>query len=114
MSTILFLFSIDELLRDSDSEMETDDAAGGQNKKAKSAVTVPTWLRDDSDNITDFLDKSAAKNIIASRPTVRRPEKSKELSEQFKTGADGRMVITELEEDQPVPTHRDDGKGFSF
>lgn len=46
--------------------------------------------------------------IVASRPTVRQPNKSK-TAEEFKTVADGRMVITELEEDQPQSQQKDDG-----
>lgn len=47
--------------------------------------------------------------FLASRPTVRKPNKSKELSEDFKTVADGRMVITELEDDKPSTSQKDAG-----
>ena len=47
--------------------------------------------------------------FTASRPTIRKPEKSKQLSNEFKMAADGRMVITELEDDKPHTANKDDG-----
>lgn len=57
--------SIDELLQDSDSEPEDD--SGQSNKKSsrkQKSGTIPAWLRDDAEDITDFLDSNAAKNIL--------------------------------------------------
>ena len=64
----LILDSIDEILEDSDSEMEDDSHSQTKKKKSSSAgnkkSSVPAWLRDDSNDITDFLDANAAKNIV--------------------------------------------------
>lgn len=59
--------SIDELLQDSDSELGEDPKESGNKnsgRKQKSTGGLPAWLRDDSDDITDFLDSKAAKNIV--------------------------------------------------
>ena len=50
--------SIDELLEDSDSEDESSKAKTGLKK------SIPAWLRDDTDEITDFMDTSSSRNIV--------------------------------------------------
>jgi len=55
------------------------------------------WLKEDED-IVDFMDSSAAKKIITTRPSsktvvVNQEEKSREGS--FKRAADGRLIITD-------------------
>lgn len=57
-------FSINEILEDSDSEMEDDSQSSTKKKSSNKKSSVPAWLKDDSDDITDFLDAGAAKNII--------------------------------------------------
>ena len=48
--------------------MEEDSPSQTKKKKSSSAgnkkSSVPAWLRDDSNDITDFLDANAAKNIV--------------------------------------------------
>ncbi|XP_067934576.1 RRP12-like protein [Watersipora subatra] len=101
--------SVDELLQDSDSEIESaPDEAKKSRKKQRAAASLPAWLKDDGDDITDFLDSNAAKNIVASRPTVHKPSNTKK-AEEFKT-VDGRMVITEQEDEQPKNHQKADGQ----
>jgi len=60
--------SIDDLLRDTDSEMEDDDATvtskKGNKKKTKQAQPKQgsAWLKE-NDDIVDFLDSSAANKV---------------------------------------------------
>ncbi|CAC5426030.1 RRP12 [Mytilus coruscus] len=98
--------SVEELLRDSDSEMEDDDnkkSRGQKSKKNKDSIKAKlAWLQEGADDIVDFLDTNASKKVMATRPQEKsdanKAKKSKER--QYKTASDGRLIITEDSSDE--------------
>ncbi|KAL4231185.1 pre-rRNA processing protein [Mactra antiquata] len=94
--------SIDDLLKDSDSELEDDKTEKSKVKKQKTKVvakeTGKAWLHEgDDDDITDFMDTSAAKKVMATKPIEK---KTKKVDSGFKTAPDGRLIITESSDDE--------------
>lgn len=93
--------SIDDLLKDSDSEPEEDKKEKRSKVKAKKPVAKETgraWLQEGGDDdITDFMDVSAAKKIMATKPVEKTQKKS---DSGFKTAPDGRLIITESSDDE--------------
>ncbi|ELU03860.1 hypothetical protein CAPTEDRAFT_226490 [Capitella teleta] len=94
--------SIEDILHDSDSEMEddTDDKRNKrpQKKKATRAKEGATWLKEGGtdEGIIDFLDPSVSKRVLASKPlTEREMGRSSSVKHNFKTAADGRFIITD-------------------
>lgn len=74
MTGSLFYSSIDDLLKDSDSEPEDDQKQKSKAKKQKTKVvakeTGKAWLHEGGDDdITDFMDTSAAKKVMGINKT---------------------------------------------
>ncbi|KAK7479159.1 hypothetical protein BaRGS_00029600 [Batillaria attramentaria] len=94
--------TIDELLQDSDLE-ESEETKGKAAKTARQKATQRrAWLKEESEDITDFMDTSgAAKKVLASQPSSK-SEKAKGSSKDagFKVAADGRLIITEPKDDK--------------
>ncbi|XP_048249347.1 RRP12-like protein [Haliotis rufescens] len=92
--------NVEDLLQDTDSEMEED-----QDKKKKKAANQKSrqgkgaWLKEGGDDqIVDFLDASAAKKVLATKPG-KKTDKTKKDSD-FKMSADGRLVVTDMGDDK--------------
>ncbi|GBP39109.1 RRP12-like protein [Eumeta japonica] len=103
--------TLEDILKDSDSEMEYLDEEEEQKPKAKKAKKSQAWIQDDPENIVDLADVSAARKITGTDPTQKK--KAIELRAQkknsgFKTAADGRLIITDDvysdDEEEPKPS----------
>ncbi|XP_059163286.1 RRP12-like protein [Physella acuta] len=99
--------SIDDLLRDTDSDMDEgdDDQVPKLSKKTrKTKQGKGAWLMETGeDEIVDFMDPAAAKQVIATRPNAnKKGEKAVAKDGGFKMTADGRLIITQDEEEQDV------------
>ncbi|CAH1783394.1 unnamed protein product, partial [Owenia fusiformis] len=101
--------SIDDLLRDTDSELEEEDDKAYRDKSKKihkkelreRVEKSRAWLLEGSESEPmDFLDPSVSKKVVGSIPTVPRKEAKKE---QFKMASDGRMIITEGKDEEEIP-----------
>ncbi|XP_052226276.1 RRP12-like protein isoform X6 [Dreissena polymorpha] len=93
--------SIDELLRDSDSEPEENQKVKRSKVKVaekKKVTGGQAWLHEGGDDdITDFMDVSASKKVMATKPIEK---KKAQADSGFKTAPDGRLIITESSEDE--------------
>ncbi|XP_022831509.1 RRP12-like protein isoform X1 [Spodoptera litura] len=96
--------TLEDILKDSDSEMEfldeEDDKPRPKVKKmTKAKGKNQAWIEDDPDNIVDLADVSASRKITATDPS--RKQKASEVKAQkkkdggFKTAPDGRLIITD-------------------
>ncbi|XP_014677215.1 PREDICTED: RRP12-like protein [Priapulus caudatus] len=93
--------SLDDLLRDTDSELEEGEEAGSARKKPRRArkQTTAAWLEDKGEeDIVDFLDPGVARKVMGTKPATASVEKKSKT--EFKMASDGRMIITESEEDK--------------
>ncbi|ESO86543.1 hypothetical protein LOTGIDRAFT_128850 [Lottia gigantea] len=87
--------TIDELLRDTDSELDEDDNEK-KTESCKKKKGKKTFIQEEGTDIVDFLDPSANKKILCNRNDNERNKKREEL---FKRGGDGRLVITTEQDD---------------
>ncbi|XP_049879391.1 RRP12-like protein [Pectinophora gossypiella] len=102
--------TLEDILKDSDSEMEYLDEED-QRPKAKKKRTQ-AWIQDDPENIVDLADVSAARKITATDPTQKKKAvevKEKKKDGGFKTAPDGRLIITDDafeddDEEEPRPS----------
>ncbi|XP_026740295.1 RRP12-like protein [Trichoplusia ni] len=111
--------TLEDILKDSDSEMEflddDEEERPRQKVKTKTAKKAKTqaWIQDDPDNIVDLADVSASRKITATDPS--RKQKATEIKAQkkkdggFKTAPDGRLIITDDvdgddDDDEPRPS----------
>ncbi|XP_050552720.1 RRP12-like protein [Spodoptera frugiperda] len=96
--------TLEDILKDSDSEMEfldeEDDKPRPKVKKmTKTKGKNQAWIEDDPENIVDLADVSASRKITATDPS--RKQKASEVKAQkkkdggFKTAPDGRLIITD-------------------
>lgn len=108
--------TLEDILRDSDSDMEfLDDederpkAKAKGNKKAKTQA----WIQDDPENIVDLADVSASRKITATDPSRKKAIEVKAQKKKdggFKTAPDGRLIITDdafegdEDDDEPRPS----------
>ncbi|CAB3246003.1 unnamed protein product [Arctia plantaginis] len=93
--------TLEDILKDSDSEMEfLDDeeerpkARAKNNKKLKNRA----WIQDDPENIVDLADVSASRKITATDPSRKKATEVKAQKKKdggFKTAPDGRLIITD-------------------
>ncbi|XP_022336615.2 RRP12-like protein isoform X1 [Crassostrea virginica] len=98
--------SVDELLRDTDSEEEDETKKKAHKPKDKTQAKL-AWLQEGGD-IMDFLDPSASRKVLATKPYEKREQKKKKEAE-FKTAPDGRLIITESgDEEGPEKMAEDD------
>ncbi|XP_064601005.1 RRP12-like protein [Liolophura sinensis] len=92
------LSSIDDLLRDTDSELEdegNEDKEKMETRKAKEERKGDkAWLMEDNPSeIMDFLDVSTTKRLMASKPTTGKGKADK-AEDAFKMTSDGRIIIS--------------------
>ncbi|CAL1537608.1 unnamed protein product [Lymnaea stagnalis] len=95
--------SIDDLLQDTDSEIGDDEESESlpkKNKKRKHGKDA--WLMETGeDEIVDFMDPAAAKQVIATRPNNTREEKKTvDKDRGFKMSSDGKLIITQEDEEK--------------
>lgn len=89
--------SMDELLRDTDSEEEGETK--GAHKPRDRTQAKLAWLQEGGD-IMDFLDPSASKEVLATKPGEKREQNTKKKEAEFKTAPDGRLIITESSDEE--------------
>ncbi|KAL5020867.1 hypothetical protein ScPMuIL_000022 [Solemya velum] len=101
--------SLDEMLRDTDSELEENDKKNKTTKGKKSgAKQGRAWLTEEGDDIIDFLDPTAAKKVTATKPSVEATGGKKQPKDHgFKTSKDGRLVITDDSEGEDDNEEKD-------
>ncbi|XP_069140254.1 RRP12-like protein [Argopecten irradians] len=94
--------TVEEMLQDTDSEMEEDR----ENKKKKKGEKKPSkgdkgaWLQEgNEDEIMDFLDTAASKKVMATKPLAKK-QTTKPKDGGFKKAADGRLIITQESDDE--------------
>ncbi|XP_032528017.2 RRP12-like protein [Danaus plexippus] len=92
--------TLDDILKDSDSELELfDEEERPRNKvKSKTKSRNQAWIQDDPDNIVDLADVSSARKITATDPKKKRDAaeiKQKKKDGGFKTAPDGRLIISD-------------------
>lgn len=59
------VFSIDDLLQDTDSELDEEEE-GVSKKKSKRKRGNDAWLMESGENIVDFMDPGASKQVLGS------------------------------------------------
>ncbi|RUS76379.1 hypothetical protein EGW08_015859 [Elysia chlorotica] len=97
--------SIDDLLRDTDSELEDDDddedtAGRARVKKTTKRKENQAYLMETGeDEIVDFMDPAASKQVLATRPKGAE-SKAGDKDRGFKMAADGRLIITQDAEEE--------------
>ncbi|XP_053306254.1 RRP12-like protein isoform X2 [Spea bombifrons] len=87
---------IEDLLADTDDEDDEDEKP---TKKQKKQVRQKTsaWLKEgEEDEPLNFLDPNAAQRVLATKPEF----KSSKLQHDFKTSADGRLIIPDDEAEE--------------
>ncbi|XP_034828226.1 RRP12-like protein [Maniola hyperantus] len=90
--------TLEDILKDSDSEMEFLEDEERPKAKAKGKKRNQAWIQDDPENIVDLADVSSARKITATNPTQKKrlPEEKKQKKDGgFKTAPDGRLIISE-------------------
>ncbi|XP_005106446.2 RRP12-like protein [Aplysia californica] len=98
--------SIDELLRDTDSELDDDMDEGpslSKKKTKKKQQSKGAWLMETGDDeIVDFMDPAAAKQVITTRPKASEQNGKGKMDKDrgFKMAGDGRLIITQDEDDE--------------
>ncbi|XP_046963765.1 RRP12-like protein [Vanessa cardui] len=101
--------TLEDILKDSDSEMEFLEEEERPRVKAKSKKGKnQTWIQDDPENIVDLADVSSSRKITATDPTQKKrllEEKKKKKDGGFKTAPDGRLLITDDASDDDDGDH---------
>lgn len=86
--------TMEEILADSDSELEDETESNVQQKNKKQPNT---WIEEDPESIVDFTDPSTVSKITATKPgqaPVQTQKKNPtEKNRGFKTTSDGRLII---------------------
>ncbi|XP_012287618.1 RRP12-like protein isoform X2 [Orussus abietinus] len=91
--------SMEEILADSDEDFENVDESEQTNHK-KRTNRKKTWIREGEDDIVDFADPTAIKNITTSLPEVSNTTvKQKTKTSEFKVAKDGRLIIKDDSDD---------------
>ncbi|XP_011170370.3 RRP12-like protein [Solenopsis invicta] len=89
--------SIEEILADSDEECfeATENDGERVKRKKKGTSRRDAWIQENEDNIVDFADPAAARNITTTQPGVSNPKipKKKVQDRGFATAPDGRLII---------------------
>ncbi|KAK3582767.1 hypothetical protein CHS0354_015294 [Potamilus streckersoni] len=99
---------IDDLLRDTDSDMEEAQERKSVQKDKRKMIKETkggekpgmAWLQEGGiEDIVDFMDTSAAKKVLATKP-VKSKVKQKSAEPEFKIAPDGRLIITEVSDEE--------------
>ncbi|OCT70055.1 RRP12-like protein isoform X2 [Xenopus laevis] len=84
--------SIEDILADSDEEVEEEKPSKQQKKQARQKSQA--WLKEgEDDEPLNFLDPKAAQRVLATRPDA----KNTKQKHDFKTSSDGRLIIQDDE-----------------
>ncbi|XP_076363846.1 RRP12-like protein isoform X2 [Tachypleus tridentatus] len=95
--------SIEEILEDTDDDLGEEMLQKERPKKKavrrlSNKVKGATWIEEHADKeIVDFLDPSANKKVMTTKPTM---SKSNKRDHGFKISADGRLIITEEKDEK--------------
>ncbi|KAH0623825.1 hypothetical protein JD844_006974 [Phrynosoma platyrhinos] len=90
--------SMEEVLADSDSDLEDDVKPHKRESRNKQQQRSKAWLKEgESDEPLNFLDPNVAQRILATKPGSGQTGK---VSHDFKVSADGRLIICEEEEEE--------------
>ncbi|CAI9733252.1 isoform X1 [Octopus vulgaris] len=116
--------SIEDILTAFDSDNEEDDDNSSKKKKKKkkkkgdkskeetTTASGAAWLKENTDdNITDFMDVSAARSISTTKPS--KPGKSQQTSRsssKFDLAPDGRLLINQEDDDDEKDAGSSDGE----
>ncbi|KAJ0173282.1 hypothetical protein K1T71_011458 [Dendrolimus kikuchii] len=102
--------TLEEILQDSDSEMEHLEEEERPKQKVKGRRTK-AWIQDDPEDIVDLADVAAARKITATDPSQKQRAievKAKKKDGGFKTAPDGRLIISDDmfddDDDEPRPS----------
>ncbi|XP_060097818.1 RRP12-like protein [Heteronotia binoei] len=91
--------SLEDLLADSDSDLE-DDSKQHDGKETRKAIRQKgqAWLKEgEGDEPLNFLDPHVAHRVLATKPGT---GKAGKVSHDFKVSADGRLIICDEEEEE--------------
>ncbi|KAK4876177.1 hypothetical protein RN001_012599 [Aquatica leii] len=101
--------SIEEILADSDIEDSDVEETPQKGKKQKSA-----WIKEDADTIVDFNDSTIVNKITATKPHSNAAETIKKQNKNrgFKTAADGRLIIADIDTHDDSDTDKGKLKKF--
>lgn len=106
--------SIEDLLRDTDSELEDDEdtEVRTKTKKVKRKEKQAYLMETGEDEIVDFMDPAASKQILATKPKEgTKDHKNSDKDRGFKMSADGRLIITQdVEEEEKRKSKKRAGK----
>ncbi|XP_045503791.1 RRP12-like protein [Colias croceus] len=102
--------TLEDILKDSDSEMEYLDEERPKAKAKKGRNQA--WIQDDPENIVDLADVSSARKITATDPKKKRAVEEKAQKKKdggFRTAPDGRLIIADDDfgdddDDEPKPS----------
>ncbi|XP_033632668.1 RRP12-like protein [Asterias rubens] len=115
--------SIEELLQDSESETdeEDDDKAKGKGQKVKGRKSKKhqareqgaAWLKEGQSEEAplDFLDPSVSRRVLATKPEEKTEKSYTGVKHNFKTMPDGRLIITEPNDDEDGQEGKKSGPG---
>ncbi|XP_011315321.1 RRP12-like protein [Fopius arisanus] len=104
--------SVEEILADSDEEFD-DDNVREESKGKKTARR--TWIKESGEDIVDFADPSAARNITGTRPGESvKVKKSKDKDHGFKTAEDGRLIIKDSDDEEDEESTKKKKKKLPF
>ncbi|ENN83556.1 hypothetical protein HUJ04_001288 [Dendroctonus ponderosae] len=99
--------SIEEILADSDSELDGEERAHSAQKSKKQAGA---WIEEDAETIIDFTDAAVARKVRATKPrktASAQAAPAQDKNRGFKTAADGRLLIKDdgldSDDDQKKP-----------
>ncbi|XP_035894909.1 RRP12-like protein [Anopheles stephensi] len=108
--------TIDDILADSDSDSGVEDERKGRKKKG-----VDTYIKESEDNIVDLADLDAIGKITTNEPMdvsgkdQSRAGTSKQRKDEnrgFKTAADGRLIIKDIEDYSDSDEDPDEAVGY--
>ncbi|XP_036149420.1 RRP12-like protein isoform X2 [Monomorium pharaonis] len=92
--------SIEEILADSDEEcFEAMENESETKRKKRGTSRRLTWIQESEDNIVDFADPTAARNITTTQPVSNPKILEKKVKDpDFATAPDGRLIIMDNNE----------------
>uniref|UniRef100_A0A182P6M9 Uncharacterized protein n=1 Tax=Anopheles epiroticus TaxID=199890 RepID=A0A182P6M9_9DIPT len=108
--------TIDDILEDSDSDSGVEDERKNRSKKKG----LDTYIKETEDNIVDLADLDAIGKITTNEPKEEkdqsRPGTSNERKDKnrgFKTAADGRLIIEDIEDYSDSDEDPDEALGYA-
>lgn len=100
---LLIVYSIEDILADSDSDFDdNDDDQRAAPPPAKKSKKQASFIQEDPESIVDLADVNAIGRITTSKPLAKtgnalidKQKKAKDANRGFKTATDGRLIIAE-------------------